>query len=111
MIPLLAFGLAAGAVVAAIAAVLVGAASDTLYLGALIAAASGAALYAAHLLFCRADLASWAAAAPLGVVVGLLGVAASGASCGVACLAIGAPVASIGLIAPDFEILRRLRRF
>ncbi len=108
-IPLLAGVLAGAAVASAVVAVLVGAASTGLYLGAVIAAALATALFVGHLLWSRAGWTAWGAVAPLGVVVGLLGVAASGASCGVACLAIGAPIASVGLFLPDLS-LSRLRR-
>ena len=108
-IPLLAGVFAAAAVASAVVAVLVGAASTGLYLGAVIAATLATALLVGHLLWSRAEWTAWGAVAPLGVVVGLLGVAASGASCGVACLAIGAPIASIGLFLPDLS-LSRFRR-
>ena len=108
-IPLLAGVLAGAAVASAVVAVLVGEASTGLYLGAVIAAALATALFVGHLLWSRAEWSAWGAIAPLGVVVGLLGVAASGASCGVACLAIGAPVASVGLFLPDLSF-SRLRR-
>ena len=101
-------GLAAAAVAAAIAAVLLGEASTNLYLGAAIAAGAGTALFVGQLIRSRADLSAWSAVAPLGVALGLLGVAASGASCGVACLAVGAPVAGLALYAPELH-LRRLR--
>ena len=90
---------------------LVGAASTNLYLGAALAAAVGTALVVVQLLRSRADRSAWSAAAPLGVVLGLLGVAASGASCGVACLAIGAPIAGLSLFAPDLHLRRWRRRF
>ena len=108
-IPLLAGVLAGAAVASAVVAVLVGEASTGLYLGAVIAAALATALFVGQLLWSRAEWRAWGAVAPLGVVVGLLGVAASGASCGVACLAIGAPVASVGLLVPDLN-LSRFRR-
>lgn len=101
-------GLAAAAVAAAIAAVLLGAASTDLYLGAAIAAGAGTALFVGQLIRSRAELSAWSAVAPLGVMLGLLGVAASGASCGVACLAVGAPVAGLALYMPELN-LRRLR--
>ena len=107
-IPLLAGGLAVAAVAAAVVAVLLGHASTDLYLGATIAAAGATALFVIHLIRSRAELSAWAAVAPLGVVLGLLGVAASGASCGVACIAVGAPVAGLALSPPSFN-LRRLR--
>ncbi len=105
-IPLIAGGLAVASVAAAIVAVLLDQASPNLYLGAAIAAAAGTALFVAHLVRSRADLASWSAVAPLGVVLGLLGVAASGASCGVACLAIGAPIAGLALAPPNLNLRR-----
>ena len=108
-IPLLAGVLAGAAVASAVVAVLVGEASTGLYLGAVIAAALATALFVGQLLWSRAEWRAWGAVAPLGIVVGVLGVAASGASCGVACLAIGAPVASVGLLVPDLS-LSRLRR-
>ena len=101
-------GLVVASVAAAIVAVLAGAASTELYLGAALAAGAGTALFAAQLVRSRAELSAWSAVAPLGVVLGLLGVAASGASCGVACLAVGAPVAGLALYAPELN-LRRLR--
>ena len=108
-IPLLAGGLAAAAVAAALVAVLLGYASTDLYLGATIAAAAATALFVLHLIRTRADLSAWTAVAPLGVVLGLLGVAAGGASCGVACIAVGAPIAGLALSPPTLN-LRRLRR-
>ena len=107
-IPLLAGGLAVAAVAAAVVAVLLGHASTDLYLGATIAAAGATALFVVHLIRSRAELSAWAAVAPLGVVLGLLGVAASGASCGVACIAVGAPIAGLALSPPSLN-LRRLR--
>ena len=100
--------MAAAAVAAAIVAVLLGAASAELYLGAAIAAGAGTALFVGQLIRSRADLLAWSAVAPLGVALGLLGVAASGASCGVACLAVGAPTAGLALYIPELN-LRRLR--
>ena len=108
-IPLIAGGLAVAAVAAAVVAVLLDHASTDLYLGATIAAAVGTALFIIHLIRSRADLSAWTAVAPLGVVLGLLGVAASGASCGVACIAVGAPIAGLALCPPNLN-LRRLRR-
>ena len=107
-IPLLAGGLAVASVAAAVVAVLLGHASTDLYLGATIVAAVATALFIAHLIRSRADLSAWTAVAPLGVVLGLLGVAASGASCGVACIAVGAPIAGLALSTPTLN-LRRLR--
>ena len=107
-IPLLAGGLAVAAVAAAVVAVLLGHASTDLYLGATVAAGVATALFVTHLIRSRAELSAWAAVAPLGVVLGLLGVAASGASCGVACIAVGAPIAGLALSPPSLN-LRRLR--
>ena len=107
-VPLLAGALAVTSVVAAVVAVLLGHASTDLYLGATIAAAVATALFVTHLIRARADLSAWTAVAPLGVVLGLLGVAASGASCGVACIAVGAPIAGLALSPPTLN-LRRLR--
>ena len=53
----------------------------------------------------------WAVIAPVGIVLGMLGVAASGASCGAACIAWGAPAASVAMFAPEINTrLRTLRR-
>lgn len=39
----------------------------------------------------------------MAVVVTLLGIAASGATCGVACIAWGSPVAGVLLVVPDIR--------
>ena len=60
------------------------------------------------------DASGLYALAPMAIVVSLLGIAASGASCGVACIAWGTPAAAAAMAFPDlrgwFSQQRRLRR-
>ena len=101
--------LTAGGITAAFVATLIGRESTLLY--AVCAAAAGAGLLLMLLQLAWTDRSDWRrsaerspawyALAPMTIVVSLLGVAASGASCGVACIAWGAPAAAAVLAAPD----------
>ena len=105
-IPVIAGGLAAAAMTAVIIAILAGEATTPLYIGAAIAAGAALLLGIAHLLSNRAGAEAWAAVAPLAVITALLGVAASGASCGTACAAAAGPAAAATLFLPDLPRLR-----
>ena len=102
-IPYIAGGLAVAAMSAALIAVLAGEATTPLYIGAAIAAGAALLLAAVHLLANRAGIDAWATAAPLAIITALLGVAASGASCGVACIAAAGPAAAVALTLPDLS--------
>lgn len=105
-LPFIAGALAIAAMAAALTAILAGAAGTPLYIGAAIAAGIALVLAAAHLLPKRSSPEAWAAIAPLAIIAGLLGVAASGASCGVACVAAAGPAAAATLFLPDLPRLR-----
>ena len=105
-IPVIAGGLAAASMTAVIVAILAGEATTPLYIGAAIAAGAALLLGAAHLLANRAGTEAWTAVAPLAVITALLGVAASGASCGTACAAAAGPAAAATLFLPDLHHLR-----
>ena len=105
-IPVIAGGLAVAAMAAALVAILAGEATTPLYIGAAIAAGTAFALAIAHLLAKRSGAEAWAALAPLAIITGLLGVAASGANCGVACVAAAGPAAAATLFLPDLAHLR-----
>jgi len=105
-IPVIAGGLAVAAMAAVVAAILAGEATIPLYIGAAIAAGAALLLAAGHLLARRAGTEAWAAVAPLAIIAALLGVAASGASCGTACAAAAGPAAATTLLLPDLSRLR-----
>ena len=105
-LPFIAATLAIGAMAVALAAILAGEATIPLYIGAAIAAGTALALATAHLLAKRSSPEAWAALAPLAIITGLLGVAATGASCGVACVAAAGPAAAATLLLPDLSRLR-----
>ncbi len=93
-----------GAIAAAFAATLLDHHSTSLYIVCAVLAAAGLALMLLLVVRRRQDpsLPRYALA-PMAIVVALLGVAASGASCGVACIAWGAPAAAATLAAPDLR--------
>ena len=103
--------LTAGGIAAAFVATLIGRESTLLY--AVCAAAAGAGLLLMLLQLVGTYRSegqrsgerspAWYALAPMAIVVSLLGVAASGASCGVACIAWGTPAAAAVLAAPDIR--------
>lgn len=105
-LPFIAATLAIGAMAAALAAILAGEATTPLYIGAAITAGTALALATAHLLAKRSSPGAWTALAPLAIITGLLGVAATGASCGVACVAAAGPAAAATLFLPDLARLR-----
>ena len=105
-IPVIAGGLAVAAMAAVVAAILAGEATIPFYVGAAIAAGAALLLAAAHLLARRAGTEAWGALAPLAIIAALLGVAASGASCGTACAAAAGPAAAATLLLPDLSRLR-----
>ncbi len=112
---LLAGTLAVGGVGSAFAATLIGRDSTALYIVCAALAAAGLLLMLPQLARSRpGSAAPWYALAPMAIIVALLGVAASGASCGVACIAWGTPAAAAALAAPDvrdwFGRRRALRR-
>ena len=102
-IPLIAGGLAVAAMAAALVAILAGEATTALYIGAAIGAGAALLLAAAHLLANRGGAEAWSAIAPLAIITGLLGVAASSASCGAACVAAAGPAAAMTLFLPDIS--------
>ena len=100
-------------IAAAFVATLIGQDSLSLHIVCAVVAAAGFLLMLLHIARRRQDSAPWYALAPMAIVVALLGVAASGATCGVACIAWGSPVAGIMLVVPDIRGWfgnRRLRR-
>ena len=105
-LPFIAGTLAIAAMAVALVAILAGEATTPLYIGAAIAAGTALALAIAHLLAKRSSPEAWTAVAPLAIITGLLGVAATGASCGVACVAAAGPAAAATLFLP---VLARLR--
>ena len=106
--------LAIAGIVAAFVATLIEQGSTALYIVCAVVAAAGLALMLLHVARRRSRDAPWYALAPMAIVVALLGIAASGATCGVACIAWGTPAAAATLAAPDlrtwFSRLRPLRR-
>ena len=111
---LLAGTLTTAGIAAAFVATLIGQESLGLYIVCAVVAAAGLLLMLLHIARRRADSAPWYALAPMAIVVALLGVAASGATCGVACIAWGSPVAAATLVIPDirgwFDRRRPLKR-
>lgn len=105
-LPFIAGTLAIAAMAAALVAILAGEATTPLYIGVAIAAGTALALAIVHLLAKRSIPEAWTALAPLAIITGLLGVAATGASCGVACVAAAGPAAAATLFLPDLERLR-----
>lgn len=101
-------------IAAAFVATLIGHDSTGLYIICAAIAVAGLLLMLLHIAHRRRDTAPWYALAPMAIVVTLLGIAASGASCGVACIAWGSPVAAATLVIPDirgwFNSKRPLRR-
>ena len=106
--------LTTGGIAAAFAATLLGHDSTGLYIICAVIAAAGLLLMLLHIARRRQDSAPWYALAPMAIVVTLLGIAASGATCGVACIAWGSPAAAATLVIPDirgwFGRKRPLRR-
>ena len=90
-------------IAAAFVATLIGQESTGLYIICATIAAAGLLLMLLHVARRRRDAAPWYAVAPMAVVVTLLGIAASGATCGVACIAWGSPVAGALLVVPDIR--------
>lgn len=105
-LPFITGTLAIAAITAALVAILAGEATTPLYIGAAIAAGTALALATAHLLAKRSSPETWTTLAPLAIITGLLGVAATGASCGVACVAAAGPAAAATLFLPDLARLR-----
>ncbi len=110
-------GLTAAGIAAAFVATLFGRESGALYVICAVVAGVGLSLMVVQLARSRVGAErwqAWSALAPMAIVVSLLGVAASGASCGVACIAWGTPAAAALVAAPDvrgwFERRRPLRR-
>ena len=99
----LAATLTSGGIAAAFVATLIGHDSTGLYIVCAVVAAAGLLLMLLHVARRRQDAAPWYALAPMAIVVGLLGIAASGATCGVACIAWGSPVAAATLALPDLR--------
>ena len=95
--------LTTGGIAAAFVATLIDQASTGLYIVCAVIAAAGLLLMLLHIARRRRDAAPWYALAPMAVVVTLLGIAASGATCGVACIAWGSPVAGVLLVVPDIR--------
>ena len=106
----LAATLTAGGIAAAFVATLIDQDSTALYLVCAVVAAAGLALMLLNVVRQRRDAAPWYALAPMAIVVTLLGIAASGATCGVACIAWGSPVAAATLAAPDLRSWLERRR-
>ena len=100
---LIAATLTVGGIAAAFVATLLNHDSIGLYIICAVVAAAGLALMLLHVARRRNAAAPWYALAPMAIVVGLLGVAASGATCGVACIAWGTPVAAATLAVPDLR--------
>lgn len=100
---LLAGTLTAGGIAAAFVATLINQESTGLYIICAVIAAAGLLLMLLHLARRQQDAAPWYALAPMAIVVALLSVAATGATCGVACIAWGGPAAAVTLAAPDIR--------
>ena len=100
---LLAATLTTGGIAAAFIATLINQDSTGLYIICAAIAAAGLLLMLLHVARRRRDAAPWYALAPMAIVVALLGIAASGATCGVACIAWGTPAAAATLAAPDIR--------
>ena len=101
---LIAGTLTVGGITAAFVATLINQDSTSLYIICAVIAAAGLALMLLHLARSRGHAsAPWYALAPMAIVVALLGIAASGATCGVACIAWGTPAAAATLAAPDIR--------
>ena len=101
--PLIAAALTAGGIAAAFVATLLDHDSTGLYIICAVVAAAGLALMLLHVARRRTATTPWYALAPMAIVVALLGVAASGATCGVACIAWGTPAAAATLAMPDLR--------
>ena len=101
----IAASLTAAAIAAAFAATLLGHESNAVYVGCAVAAGAGLLLMVWHLARTRtqSDASGFYALAPMAIVVSLLGIAASGATCGVACIAWGTPAAAVAMTAPDLR--------
>ena len=95
--------LTGGGIAAAFVATLIGQDSTGLYIICAAISAAGLLLMLLHIARRGQDAAPWYALAPMAVVVTLLGIAASGATCGVACIAWGSPVAGVLLVVPDIR--------
>ncbi len=100
--------LTVGGIAAAFVATLINQDSTGLYIICAVIAAAGLALMLLHVAKSRggsrgAASAPWYALTPMAIVVALLGIAASGATCGVACIAWGTPAAAATLAAPDIR--------
>ena len=106
--------LSGGGIAAAFVATLIGQESEALYIGCAAAAGLGLLLMLAHVWRTRAGGLPVTTLAPVAIAAALLGIAASGASCGVACIAWGTPAAAASLVLPDvrgwFQARRPLRR-
>ena len=90
-------------IAAAFVATLIGRDSLSLYIVCAVVAAAGLLLMLLQVARRRQDSTPWYALAPMAIVVALLGIAASGATCGVACIAWGTPAAAATLAAPDIR--------
>ncbi|MCY3569379.1 MAG: hypothetical protein OXH38_12170 [Chloroflexi bacterium] len=96
--------LTAAGIAAAFVATLINQDSTGLYIVCATVAAAGLLLMLLHVARTRrSPAAPWFALAPMAIVVALLGIAASGATCGVACIAWGTPAAAATLAAPDIR--------
>ncbi len=101
---LIAGSLTVGGIAAAFAATLINQDSVGLYVICAVVAAAGLALMLLHVARSRGQASTpWYALTPMAIVVALLGIAASGATCGVACIAWGTPAAAATLAAPDLR--------
>ena len=101
---LLAGSLTAAGIAAAFVATLINRDSTGLYIVCATVAAAGLLLMLLHIARTRrSPAAPWFALAPMAIVVALLGIAASGATCGVACIAWGTPAAAATLAVPDLR--------
>ncbi len=101
---LLAGTLTGAGIAAAFVATLINQDSVGLYIVCAVVAAAGLLLMLLHVARTRrSPAAPWYALAPMAIVVALLGIAASGATCGVACIAWGTPAAAATLAAPDIR--------
>ena len=89
-------------IAAAFVATLIGRDSTSLYIVCAVVAAAGLLLLLLEVAR-RRRAAPWIAVAPMSIVVALLGIAASGARCGVACIAWGSPLAAATLFVPDLR--------
>ncbi len=103
----IAAALTAVGIAAAFVATLIGQESVALYIVCAVVAGLGLLLMLLQLARSRGGAPersqAWSALAPMAIVVSLLGVAASGATCGVACIAWGTPAAAAVLAAPDIR--------